>query len=490
MLWQAYRGSQQDFSLRTQASEPIKRSRNFIELLLWCYGNGILTFGTRLDIVSKDFLLHNAQRQQLLQVLQNWLPLPQQKPAHEAFTQNAQPNRMLLLFNIGVEPQAELQKKGMQMLSSQRDAFGYSGLKENLVITAELIQSNSWGEIVCRHFSSDALVNCLLHYLRAVPPNRNFLLANKAGLLPELTIRCFSLGQGATIEQRVTELWRSVLNCFYANARTHNARFIFEMAEEYFLLQFVQQQAQILRFKTYEKLLEKLAQPQAEFSPLVVDAFALRDKPLRLFCELVKTPLVYLFYRVEDDYAQVTIFDYKGAIFSKDFPLFNVQTLLRPLCRFIRSAVERQVHDHEHSQDISPSVEILQSVKIYELVGELKHKNAYLELRSIGQDLSQLRFINICAVAEPGMDNQLSFTIFCDGKEFSALEYGDELFSVVARYILSCRQLGETYPCYITDLDLSLCRDLIAPQTGVQLIHYLHIKNDIERQLNNALQKL
>ena len=32
-LWQVYRGSQQDFALRNQASEPIKRSRNFIELL-------------------------------------------------------------------------------------------------------------------------------------------------------------------------------------------------------------------------------------------------------------------------------------------------------------------------------------------------------------------------------------------------------------------------------------------------------------------------
>ncbi|HOY23076.1 MAG TPA: class I adenylate cyclase, partial [Cellvibrio sp.] len=106
---------------------------------------------------------------------------------------------------------------------------------------------------------------------------------------------------------------------------------------------------------------------------------------------------------------------------------------------------------------------------------------------NIAQDLTQLQFINVCAVAEPNQYEELSFTLYCDGKEFSALEFGDDLFTVVARYIVACRKNGETYPCYITDLDLSLCREIIAPQTGVQLIHYLHIKNEIEQKLNDAL---
>ncbi|MFO1389405.1 MAG: class I adenylate cyclase [Cellvibrio sp.] len=481
-IWHAYRGSQQDFTLRNQASEPIKRSRNFMELLLWCYGNGIFTATTKLDIVAQQFSLQTSQRQQLVQVLQQWLPLPIKKVEHENFMQNAQPTKMLMLFNLGVEPQAELHKKGMQMLSSQRDAFGYSGMKENLVLEVHIIQANSWGEVVCRHFDSDALVNCLLHYLRALPPGKNTSL-------PSLNVRCFSLGQGTTIEQRVLELWRAIISCFYSGSRPRSTRFIFEMADEYFVLQFVQHHAQILRFQTYDKLLEKLALPQMEFSPVVVDAYALRDKPLRLFCDAVKTPAIYLFYYIENQQAQVTIVDQKGAFFSKTFPLFNAQALLRPLCRFIRSAVERQALAYEHN-DHAMDVENLQAIKIFELMGDAKQKNAYLEPRNIAQDLSQVQFINVCAVAEPNESDQLSFTLYCDGKEFSALEFGDDLFRVVANYILARRKHGETYPCYITDLDLSLCREIIAPQTGVQLIHYLHIKTDIERRLNEALQTI
>lgn len=480
LVWQAYRGSQQDFSLRNQASEPIKRSRNFLELLLWCYGNGIFSATTRLDIVAKNFALQSSQRQQLVQVLQQWLPLPLKKVAHENFMQNAQPEKILMLFNLGIEPQADLHKKGMQMLSNQRDAFGYSGLKENLVLEADIIQCNSWGEVVCRHFDSDALVNCLLHYLRAVPPGKNTSL-------PDISVRCFSLGQGTTIEQRVLELWRAIINCFYSSSRPRNSRFIFEMADEYFVLQFVQHHAQILRFQSYEKLLEKLALPQMEFSPVVVDAYALRDKPLRLMCETVKAPAIYVFYHIENQQAQVTIVDQKGAFFCKTFALFNVQALLRPLCRFIRSAIERQALDYGHQHERALDVEALQDIKIFELMGDPKHKNAWLETRSVAQDLTQVQFINVCAIAEPNEQDELSFTLYCDGKEFSALEFGDDLFKAVAHYIIGRRQHGETYPCYITDLDLSLCRELIAPQTGVQLIHYLHIKADIEEKLNAAL---
>lgn len=491
-IWQVYRGSQQDLALRNKTAEPIKRSRNFIESLLWCYANGILSIGsqsvtTKLDILSKDFALQSSQRQQLLQSLQNWLPIPLIKPAHDCFTKSAQANRIILLFNVGVEPQADLRKKGMQMLSSQRDAFGYSGLKENLVISVDIIQSNTWGEIVCRHFASDALVNSLLYYLRLVPPL-------KYSVLPELTIRCFSLGQGSIIEQRVMDLWRAIISCFYSGTRIRNPRFLFEIADEYLVLQFIQQRPQVFRFKAYEKLLEKLSSPQTEYSPIVVDAFALNDKPLRLFCEAAKKPGIYVFYKIDGVIAEVSVVDHKGSLFTKTFILHNAQTLLRPLCRFIRSAVERQMLEYEVFPDASASVNLLHDISIYELMGDEKQKNMHLELRTIGQDISHLPFINICAVAEPADNHQennpLSFTIFCEGKEFSELEFGADLFTVVAGYILACRQHGETYPCYITDLDLSLCRDAIAPQTGVQLIHYLHIKSELEQQLTQALQNL
>lgn len=476
--WHLYRGSHQELQMRTTPAEPIKRSRNLVELLLWSYCNGVLTLDTRLDIISTRFQLSTIQRQQLLHSLHQWLPLPLPLVAHEAFKQSAQPMRLMLLFNIGVEPQAELHKKGMQMLSNQRDVLGYGGFRENLVLTLDVIQINSWHEIVCRHYGNDALINGLLHYFRMVPPGRGLPL-------PELTIRCFSSGQGAAITQRLQELWRDILVCFYSKNRSHNSRYILEMGDEYLLLQYLQQQPHITRYKTYEMLLEKLGNAQVIHSPLVIDRHGLGDKPLKLFAAVASAPGVYVFHQPHPEQmtATVTVIDEKGSLFFYDAPYHTARNLLRPLDRFIRSAMERQSVSHDMT---SPQLS-LQGPQFFEVMGNVKQQQGYLEKRRISSDTAPPGYIEVKAIAEPDSEGRLGYTLFCNEQEFSVLKHGAEVWHQVAHCILTQRSGGESYPCYITDLDLSQCRELIAPQTGLQLSHYLQIKATLEKHLNQAL---
>jgi adenylate cyclase class 1 len=476
--WQVVRGSQQDVALRNINVEPIKRSRSLLELLLWCHANGILESHTKIDVISTLFLLSISQKQQLIQTLQHWLPIPRTVD-HQHFIRPATIEKLLIIVNTGVEPQAELHKKGMQMLSSQRDALGYSGLRENLMINADVIQINSWGELICRHYATDALINCLLHYFRLFPPGKQISL-------PELSIRCFSSGQGNNIAQRLTELWRDLISCFYSGTHPRSCRYILEMGDEYLLLQFVQQQLQIQRFKSYEKLLARLAQTQSDFSPIVIDRYGLRDKPLRIICEYMQQRGVYVFYHVAHTRAQITIIDERGSVFTTNAEYHNQQTLLRPLINFINAAMQRQLIDGNSNSTLPDT----KNIAIYELVGNIKQQQGRAERRVLHSDLSQLHFINIKAIAEMDSDQQLRFTIYCNEQEFSALAYGDELFRAVASYIVRRRQHGERYPCYITDLDLSLCHDTIAQQAGVQLGHYLQLKSELENKLNSALSAL
>ncbi|ACE85852.1 class I adenylate cyclase [Cellvibrio japonicus] len=161
--WQLVRGSQQDLTLRSVAVEPVRRARSLVELLVWSQVNGLLVPGTRVDLISKDYQITALQKQQLLQAILQWLPEPHQ-PEHQAFTSAARVEKVLMLFNLGVEPQAELHKRGMQMLSAQSDPLGFSGFRANLVLSVDIVQLNSWGELVARHYPQDALVNALLHY--------------------------------------------------------------------------------------------------------------------------------------------------------------------------------------------------------------------------------------------------------------------------------------------------------------------------------------
>ena len=342
----------------------------------------------------------------MIQSLQQWLPVPLHIE-HQQFTRPATIERFLIIVNTGVEPQADLHKKGMQMLSSQRDALGYSGLRENLIISADVIQINSWGELVCRHYPSDALINCLLHYFRLFSPGKQFSL-------PELSVRCFSSGQGSNIAQRLTELWRDLISCYYSGTRPRSSRYILEMGDEFLLLQFLQQQLQIQRFKSYEKLLEKLAQAQNDFSPIVIDRYGLRDKSLRIICDHVKQRGIYLFYQIDDSYALITVVDEKGSVFTTRTEFHNQQTLLRPLVNFINAAMQRQLLDGDFQGALPDTKDIV----TYELTGNIKQQQGAAERRQLHSDLSQLHFINIKAIAEMDSDQELRFTIFCNEQEF------------------------------------------------------------------------
>ena len=476
--WQVVRGSQQDMLLRNINVEPIKRSLSLVELLLWCHANEVLTHHTKTDIIGTGISLNISQKQQLVHALQQWIPVPLHIE-HQHFTRPATIEKLLIIINTGVEPQAELHKKGMQMLSSQRDAFGYSGLRENLMINADVIHINSWGELICRHYPKDALVNCLQHYFRLFPPGKH-------SSLPELSVRCFSSGQGNNIAQRLTELWRDLISCFYSGVRPRSCRYILEMGDEYVMLQIAQQQLHIQRFKHYEKLLEKLGQAQLEFSPVVIDRYALRDKPLRIISELITRPGIYIFYQLENTQARVSVIDESGSLFTSTTEYHNQQTLLRPLINFINAARQRQLLDGNSINVPAPAKDI----HIYELIGNVKQQQGHAERRNLHNDLSQLHFINIKVIAEMDSDQQLRFTFFCNEQEFSALAYGDTLFKAVASYIIRRRKHNERYPCYITDLDLSLCQEIIAQQTSVQLGHYLQLKAELEHKLNIELHSL
>lgn len=472
-FWALYRGSRAELRARHSAPSALKKSRNFLELLLWCYCNGMLGAGTVLDVDGADWDLDDAQKQQLLLVLRQWLPLPLSAPAHEVFKSAAVPRRLLMVFNLGVEPQQALRNKGLHLLSSRHDALDYSGLRENLVLTVDTVQINSWQEILCHHHDHDPLVHSLLYYFRLVPPGR--------GLAPpELTIRCLNTHQGALVVQRLEELWRDLVGCYYSGTRPANSRYLLETGDEYLLLQFAQQQPHILRFKTRAALLEKLSEAQLSHSPLVVDRCALVGEPLKALCDLAGQPGVHVLYQLEAGLAKITLLDEKASLFCVDMPYYNQHTLLRPLQHFIRLVLTRQNLTQPSASD--------SAVQFYQWQGE--HGRAHLEARSIASDISQLEFVNIQVIAEPALDEGLSYTVYCDQQEFSALEYGSELFTAVARYILSRRQGSQHYPCYITDLDLSQCRGLLAPQGGLQLSHYLRIKAELEQRLDLALQSL
>ncbi|TQV70771.1 class I adenylate cyclase [Exilibacterium tricleocarpae] len=476
-VWTAYAEAPSGQPFQTE--QAIKQSRDLVELITWCHCNGVLTQQTRCEVSSSLDNLSAGALLQTLQAVQRWLPLPLSPVPHESFQHQAYSLSLLLLINVGTDPHHHLHQKGIHRLSGHVDPLGFSGLRENLISTIDLISLNSWNEVGTHHFGNHALLNCLLHYLRLTPPDSN-------RPLPQLTIRCLNTNRGVAISQRVEELLRDVAACFYSGTRPSNTRYLFEMSGDYYSLQFRDNQPHISHLHDNEGLMEHLGQAQASYSPLMVDRYALRGNPLSIIADLANDTAIQIFYRqLDDTEADVYVVDEKGSILQMRAPFLNHQTLLRPLHRFIRAVIDRQSVESDLLQDgfgIYP-------IDFYELMSGAQG-TTHCERRSVNTDLNKLNFFNVQVIADINYTGEICYTIYCDQKEFSELDFGENLFDAVAQHILSRRSNDERYPCHITDLDLSNCRMQLAPEGRLQISHYLRIKADLEMQLNLSLQSV
>ena len=100
--------------------------------------------------------------------------------------------------------------------------------------------------------------------------------------------------------------------------------------------------------------------------------------------------------------------------------------------------------------------------------------------------LANKPFYDVQAIIGKAAPGQVSITLYCNQREFSELEFGDQLFTVVAQEIVGQRREPERYRCYITDLDLSgLLGDVQSPSNL-----YLRYKAELERSLNEALSQI
>jgi len=74
--------------------------------------------------------------------------------------------------------------------------------------------------------------------------------------------------------------------------------------------------------------------------------------------------------------------------------------------------------------------------------------------------------------------------------EMTSLEFGDGLFSEVARHVLQQRKSGLLYPIYITDIDIPATLLGMDSSRNTQTINYLNYKRFIEAKLNTELKAI
>lgn len=453
---------------------PIKRARELSELLAWCHRNGVIDASTRLSLHPGTSDLSDFELANLISSLQQGFPLPLPMVEEAELLRASVPNRVLLLVNVGVDPLKQHSQMNVHMTTGRIDALGYSGVRENLVLTLDQISLNSWNELqVARYDGEDALLDCLSDLLNSLPPD---------GPRPEIQVRCYCRNRAPAIASRVEELLRDLLDSYAGGTAS---RYLVQVRQHYHVLQLAPGQVRHTALGDLPALLDHLGSEQALYSPLNLDRYALEGTDLALILPLGRPQTIQVFYRVNEQSgeAELTVLDEHNALWRRRLPYRDEQSLLTPLQRFLQSLLYRR--NAQLPLDDFSSSDMPLEVLYYQLQPDAPLRAQSVERRVPPQAPISHPFYDVQAIVEPGDGRQRHVTLYCNHREFSELEYGRDLYRSVAQHILAQRSGGERYPCYITDLDLSA---VLAGQQA-QTVHYLRYKSELEDALNAALQQ-
>ena len=453
----------------------IRRSGNLTELMVWCFCNGLLTRSTRLNVRGGTGSASVGELKHMLDALAGCLPMPLEPVSRAALSRGVRPLRHLLFVNVGVDPQAHLTERGLHKLSARHDSLGFSGGRENLVITIDQVTCNSWHEVSLQHYAAgDTLIQCLKNILASV--------AASPDQLPDIQVHCFSTGHGAAIARRVQELFSDVMRSFFAGENgPHPLRYVIEMDRRYFLLSFNGTEPGFIAVDSKTALLDCLARPQETYLPVVFDRHAMGDDPqLNVVYTASEPGNVQVFYCIAGDEAQLWAVDELGGVFSWRQAYSSRRYLLVPLLRFLENLLERKQLRQPETQ-AGPT-----GVKCYELTQTDSQWRAESrpDANRPGVSLSGLE---VQAVGVQEGDVRVRFDIFCADQEFTVQEYGDQLIPAVAHYIRSLRDGQEVYPVYLTDVHLPHDLDPQVYQQDIQTIQYLYYRAALEESLNRYL---
>ncbi|OAI94925.1 class I adenylate cyclase [Pseudomonas putida] len=451
---------------------PIKRSRDLLDLLAWAHRNGVIDSATRLALHPGSSDLSEYELFNLIGSLQQSVMLPLSTVSDARLLRPSVADEVLLLVNVGVDPLRHHRDLNILMTTERTDSLSYAGVRENLVLTLDQVTLNSWNEVqVLRYDGEHALLRCLRDYLNSLDHS-----PVEAPHRPRLRVRSFCHNRALAIAQRVEEVFVTAQALFDQRL---DYRYLIQVQQHTHVLELFAGGVNLVSVHSQAALLAYLGEERHGYSPLALDGNVLEEHDLALVLPLGQPQCVQVFYRVQDTWADVYVLDEYNALWQQRLPFHDESSLLLPLQRFLQSVVFRRNARLPMDEQQAHPLDTL----YYRILPSGSGRARQVEPWQAPELAFDLPYYEVQAIIQAAADDAMHVTLYCNQKEFSELDHGDQLYAVVAREIIEQRRDAQRYRCYITDLDLS---DLVADGQGSSIL-YLRYKQELERLLNQAL---
>ena len=460
---------------------PLKRARSLVELVSWCHFNKLIDKGTIIGLVTPNKLLTNRDLYQIIDIFRQHFPDGTiKKPKTEDFAHAATVRASLQFINIGIDPVSGNVEQGRHLISNRVDSLSYGSSSKNIALTIDQVIVTTWGEILTNKFAGiagpvDAICNQLR--LAASLPARNNA---------DVKTFCFTSYRAIPIATRIKEVFESVINNFRTPEDVRYKRYIMTVGSDYYVINFKEGVPRYERITNYPNLINYLTGTQHEFSPVVIDQNSLSNTLLPLIYTANKKDVVQMFYRVAGSNVDIYILDEKGSLFHHNTSFFNSDALLNQYDLFFTSMLNRKnILLNSGDAENQPGI----SIEYFEIMRD-DAGNQRLDRKSVKRTAIRVPYLPVQVIGDVTPEGKPSYTIFCNEKEFSVLEHGDDVYKKVASYVVQQRKGAEHYPIYITDLDLSLVILEADSIENIQTVHYLVHKKQIEDNLIKAMREI
>jgi adenylate cyclase class 1 len=437
--------------------EPIQKCRSLIEILCWLVINGLYHKQLQLQFSSHSLKMPKEELHSTLNQVNQFLTQNfDYDPPLEAYQTLKTPLRSLILINMGISDD-----DGLCVMSERSDVLSYGKNRQCFIQTVNRVSLSSWGDITT---SQDEGINELFNCLTDIINNNKKPLS-----LNDLKFVCHTPARAKAIIFRVEEVFNNLVKIFSKQHHNRSPRYILAGGTSFYVFQSANKTLSYKELTTKKQLFNELASPQEQFSSIQFDQAVLENTPIHLIYSLNRPQVIQLFYYESKTDTSVYIVDEKGALYIQQYSKANPNHLLKQYSVFLESILNRSLF------------ETLLSIEYYEIKrspgGVFSYNPVILKTPPSSKEFS-LR------ITGENTHKGIIYTIYCNEKEFSSLDHGNQVFYAAYQHILQFRSSGANYPIHITDIDLPLSAFRIDNPEQLQIIHYLNYKQKIEEKFN------
>jgi adenylate cyclase class 1 len=436
---------------------PLYRRPTLIELLCWISVNKFSSQGAPIRCHAESIQPTDRELNAILEHLdvffKNYFDFSDSLgnyAAHNSLTHS------LLIINIGqMQPET-----GRFAVPAPGNPLSYGATRECLVKTVDRVSLSQWNEILTRHAQGiEGLCNCLIEIvnetLQAGPGNR-------------LTVVCETPGHAPRIIRRIERLFEALRELHRSGPENPAPCYLMAGGDRYFVFSKQNGLLQYQRADDEARLLEILSSPRKLYGSVTFDAEVLGQTPIPAIYRENLPHTVQCFILEENDGAWLYILDEKGSLYIRRHSDTTTAQLINQYVRFLHSLLSRTTTEAA-------------SMRFYQID---KRPETGWGCRPLPFHLPAGSERNPLSISATCLDSADLVTVRWNGAEFNSRQYGDRLFQTVSERIIEFRKNGQTYPVYITELNLSPSAFGLNGTDALQTLHFLEYKEKIEAQLN------